>query len=77
MLTVYLNDDFFKNTSRQLEGQMKNSTRFRYETPTDAYIHTHICQSPINCLPSQQSENKCYLYIYVKDGLSADVFVCE
>lgn len=53
---------------------MKNSTRFRYETPTDAYIHTHkrlIVGFPLN------SQKINVIYIHVKDGLSADVFVCE
>lgn len=76
MLTVYLNDDFFKNTGRQLEGQMKNSTPFRYTTPTDAYIHTHIRQSLIVGFPLN-SQKINVIYIHVKDGLSADVFVCE
>lgn len=76
MLIVYLNDDFFQNISRQFEGQMKNLIWFRYEILIDVYIYIYICQSLIvGFFFNSQKIN--VIYIYVKDGLSVDVFVCE
>lgn len=76
MLIVYLNDDFFQNICRQFEGQMKNLIRFRYEILIDAYIYIYIRQSLIvGFFFNSQKIN--VIYIYVKDGLSVDVFVCE
>lgn len=76
MLIVYLNDDFFQNISRQFEGQMKNLISFRYIILIDAYIYIYIRQSLIvEFFFNSQKIN--VIYIYVKDGLSVDVFVCE
>lgn len=76
MLIVYLNDDLFQNISRQFEGQMKNLILFRYIILIDVYIYIYICQSLIvEFFFNSQKIN--VIYIYVKDGLSVDVFVCE